>query len=433
MNIVIIGNGITGITCARNIRKQLSDVRITVISGESDYFYSRTALMYIYMGHMKFENTKPYEDWFWQKNRIDLVKSHVTCLNTDSKSIELDTNRTISYDKLIIASGSKPNKSGLRGENLKGVQGLYNLQDLKEMTLNTSEINSAVVVGGGLIGIEMAEMLHSRNIDVTMIVREKAYWNNVLPLEEAKLISRHISAHGINVLLETELKEFIPDENGRVKAVQTDSDKIIPCQFAGVTIGVSPNIDFLKESPLETDRGILVNEYLETNIPDVYAAGDCAQFRNPKAGHPAIEQLWYTGKMQAEALAEIIYGNKKVYNRGIWFNSAKFFNIEYQTYGEVNPELNDHTQSFYWEHPNGTLAFRANFSKVSKCIKGFNFLGIRFRQVIAEDWIRNHKTIEYVIENLNQGWFDPEFSIPYYNDIKHMFSISENNNTFCTD
>lgn len=428
MNIVIIGNGITGITCARNIRKQLSDVRIIVISGESEYFFSRTALMYLYMGHMKFENTKPYEDWFWQKNRIELIKSYVTSINTDSQYVELDTKETLSYDKLIIASGSKPNQLNLNGKKFKGIQGLYSLSDLEEMNQNTRGINAAVVIGGGLIGIEMAEMLHSRKIDVTMIIREKAYWNNVLPVEEAELISRHIIEHGIKLRPETECKEFIPDENGRVKAVKTDTDEIILCEFVGVTIGVNPNIDFVKGSDLETDRGILVNECLETNISNVYAAGDCAQFRIPKTGHPAVEQLWYTGKLQAEALAQTIYGNKKPYNRGIWFNSAKFFDIEYQTYGRITTESDNYTESFYWEHPNGKLAFRANFSKSDRYIQGFNFLGIRFRQVVAEDWIRGKKTIEYVIENLNQGWFDPEFSKPYYNEIKQAFFRFEFNN-----
>ena len=89
MNIIIIGNGITGITCARNIRKKNSDATITVISDESEHFYSRTALMYIYMGHMKYENTKPYEDWFWSKNRINLIQATVNYLNTVDKSIEL--------------------------------------------------------------------------------------------------------------------------------------------------------------------------------------------------------------------------------------------------------------------------------------------------------------------------------------------------------
>lgn len=421
MNIVIIGNGITGITCARNIRKIDSKASITVISGESEHFFSRTALMYIYMGHMKVEHTKPYEDWFWNKNRINLIRAYVKTLNSKDKTLHFDNDKSIAYDKLIIASGSMPNKFGWPGENLLGVQGLYSMQDLEQMESNTKNISSAVLVGGGLIGIEMAEMLHSRKIEVSMLVRENLYWNNVLPREEAQLIGKHISGHGINLQFNTELREIISDDQNRVKGVLTNTGQQFECQFVGLTAGVKPNIGFLEKHELETERGILVNEYFETSIPDIYAAGDCAQFRKPKPGEPAIEQLWYTGKMQAETLAKTICGDKSAYNRGIWFNSAKFFDLEYQTYGQVLPEINDQQKSFYWEHPNGKHAFRANYSSNDESISGFNFIGIRFRQIIAEEWIRERKTIGFVIQNLKKGWFDPEFSKAFYNEISHSY------------
>ncbi|MDP2413094.1 NAD(P)/FAD-dependent oxidoreductase [Daejeonella sp.] len=421
MNIVIIGNGITGITCARNIRKLDSNAFITVISEESEHFFSRTALMYIYMGHMKFEHTKPYEDWFWNKNRISLIRAYVKTLNSKDKTLHFDNGKSIAYDKLIIASGSIPNKFGWPGENLYGVQGLYSIQDLEQMERNTKNISSAVIVGGGLIGIEMAEMLHSRKIEVKMLIRENLYWSNILPREEAQLIGKHISAHGIDLRFNTELREIISDDQDRVKGVLTNTGEQFECQFVGLTAGVKPNIGFLEKHELETERGILINEYFETSIPDIYAAGDCAQFRNPKSGEPAVEQLWYTGKMQSETLARTICGDKSAYNRGIWFNSAKFFDLEYQTYGQVLPEINDQQKSFYWEHLNGKHAFRANYSNKDESILGFNFIGIRFRQAIAEDWIREHKTIDFVIQNLKKGWFDPEFSKAYYNDISHSY------------
>jgi NAD(P)H-nitrite reductase large subunit len=422
MNIIIIGNGITGITCARNIRKKNSDATITVISDESEHFYSRTALMYIYMGHMKYENTKPYEDWFWSKNRINLIQATVNYLNTVDKSIELEDSRILNYDKLVLATGSIPNNFGFPGEDLNGVQALYNLQDLAKMEKNTSNISSAVIVGGGLIGIEMAEMLHSRNISVTMLIRENAYWANVLPQQEAQLIGNHLNKHGIQLKFNTELQEIRTIDQVNVHSIVTKQKETIDCQFLGITTGVKPNIKFLKNSSIEIEKGILVNEFLETNIPDVFAAGDCAQFRFAKNGEAPIEQLWYTGKMQGETLANTICGNKTTYDRGIWFNSAKFFDLEFQTYGKVLPEVTPEQESFYWAHENGKISFRANYNKSDRSIIGFNFIGIRFRQVIAEHWIREQKEIEYVIDNLKQGWFNPEFSDTHYEKIAKFFS-----------
>ena len=111
MNIVIIGNGISGITAARHIRK-LSNHSITVISEETDYFFSRTALMYVYMGHQRFVDTQPYENWFWAKNRIELRKGRVESIDYQQKTLIFNDKQILNYDKLIIAVGSKPNKFG---------------------------------------------------------------------------------------------------------------------------------------------------------------------------------------------------------------------------------------------------------------------------------------------------------------------------------
>ena len=165
-HIVIVGNGVAGITAARHIRK-LSDHRITVISVESDHFYSRTALMYIYMGHMTYANTKPYEDWFWEKNRIDLVRGYVETVDTDARKLLLAGGEEMGYDRLIIATGSKPNRFGWPGQELDGVQGLYSLQDLEMMDRNTRGIARGVIVGGGLIGIEVAEMLRAAELEAS--------------------------------------------------------------------------------------------------------------------------------------------------------------------------------------------------------------------------------------------------------------------------
>ncbi len=422
-HVVIIGNGITGVTTARFIRKQ-SDKKITLISSETEHFFSRTALMYIYMGHMKYENTKPYEDWFWSKNRINLVHSHVDEINFDEKSLHLRNKSEIHYDKLVLALGSKPNKFGWPGQDLKGVQGLYSYQDLESMENHSKNLKKAVIVGGGLIGIEMAEMFKSREIDVTFLVREDSFWNNVLPSGESSMINRHIENHQIDLRLNTNLLEIIPDENGKCKAVKTDKDEIIECGFVGLTAGVSPNIEFLKNSDLNTDRGILVDHYFQTNIDDVYAAGDCAQFIEPPNGRRPIEQVWYTGRMHAEIVAMNICDMKNPYQPGPWFNSAKFLDIEYQTYGMVLPDYGENETGIYWEHEDGTKCMHLVFDKKSLVVKGINLLGIRHRHDIWDKWLREKKTVSYVLENIQSANFDPEFFNVYEKELVRAFNKS---------
>lgn len=297
--LIIIGNGITGVTVARHVRKK-SDMKITLISDETKYFFSRTALMYVYMGHMKFEDIKTYEDWFWEKNRLDLIYVKVNEIDTENKVLHLSNNEKVSYSKLVIATGSKSNKFGWPGQDLPGVQGLYHLQDLELLEKNTKGITNAVIIGGGLIGIELAEMLHSRGIHVTFVIREEFYWDNIMPKEDARVITRHILEYGFDILLNTNLKEILAGDNGRVRAITTDKGEEIKTQLVGLTPGVSPNIDLVKDSSIKTNRGVLVNDYLETNISDVYAAGDCAEIIVPDSDRNRFEQLWYTGKMQAK-------------------------------------------------------------------------------------------------------------------------------------
>jgi len=419
-HVVIIGNGISGITCARNIRKK-SDFCITVISAETAYHFSRTALMYIYMGHLRYEDTKPYEDGFWNKNKINLLNRYITKVESSTKTLHLSNGEIFSYDILIIASGSKPNKFGWLGQDLKCVQGLYSFQDLQLLEENTKNAKQAVIVGGGLIGVELAEMLNSRNIEVTFLVREKHFWDKVMPVQEAKLIEKHIKEHHINLKLESELQEILSDENGKVKAITTKLGETITCQFVGLTVGVSPNISFLNGSEIKTDKGILVNEYFETNIKDVYAIGDCAQFTTVIKGRRAIEQVWYTGRMHGETLAHSLTVIKTNYNPGHWFNSAKFFDIEYQTYGNVPSIIADPFNSFYWEHPVGKMCIRVVYNLQTHVFIGINAFGIRMRHEVFNRWLVEGKEISYVMEHLAEANFDPEFFVRYETEINLKF------------
>ena len=419
-HVVIIGNGISGVTLARHIRKN-SDKKITIVSSESDYFFSRTALMYVFMGHMKFEHTQPYENWFWKKNNINLKNGLVEKIDTSNKQIIFSDTSSLTYDKLVIATGSKPNKFGCKGENLQGVLGLYHKQDLENLEILSQNCKHAVIIGGGLIGIELAEMLLSKNIQVTFLVREKSFWSSVLPKEESELINRHILEHHINLKLETSLQEIISDDFGNVKSIITNKGEEILCTIVGITTGVTPNIDFLKNSLISTNKGILVNRFLETNIENVFAIGDCAEQNEAIDLRRSVEAVWYTGRMMGETLAQTICGNPMQYNPGHWFNSAKFLDIEYQTYGWVFAKPLDYEQQFYWENSCGKKAIRISFHKVTEQFLGINTFGIRMRHEFFDKMLTEKKSVQFVIKNLKKANFDPEFFKSYEKQINNAF------------
>lgn len=419
-HIVIIGNGIAGATLAINLRKQ-SNCKITLISAESATHFSRPALMYVYMGHMRYQDIVPYADWFWQEQSINLLHDKVEQIDFNKKQLVLQQRTPVRYDKLVLATGSGLAGTHWLDANIKGVQGFVTLQDLELMQQQTQHINQAVIVGGGLIGIEMAEMLRSKNIAVTMLVRDRLFWRSNLPEQEAALVTKHILEHEIKLKFEDELAEIIADKNGQVRSIKTVAGQEIPCEFVGIATGVKPAVDFLRNSDLAVDRGILVNDFFETSLPGVYAIGDCAQFTNPKPGIPALEQLWYTGRAHAETLAFTLAGTRTKYERGPWFNSAKFLDIEYQTYGFMPNNWPDAYDSLYWQHPTQPKAIRLFYEKETALLKGINLLGIRYRHDLCQHWFMQNYTLHQVMPELKAANFDPEFYKKYEPELLSLY------------
>jgi len=297
--------------------------------------------------------------------------------------------------------------------------------DLLEANAPNAQVcKRAVVVGGGLIGIELAEMLHSRHIPVTFLVREVHFWEGVLPTKNAKLLNDHILSHGIDLRLNTELKEIIGGDQGKVKGVLTSDNELIECQLVGITTGVQPNIDFIKNTPIALDKGILVNKYLETNIAGVYAIGDCAQQTEVTGLRRPIEAVWYTGRMMGETLAQTICGNKTAYKPGHWFNSAKFFEVEYQTYGWVNTDKRkqEQEQHFHWQHPHEPIAITVAYHKETNQLLGVNVFGIRLRHAVLDAWLSQHKSLDYCLAHWADALFDPEFSNSHQKDLLNHYN-----------
>jgi NAD(P)H-nitrite reductase large subunit len=420
--IVILGNGITGITAARHIRKRSND-HITIVSGETEHPFSRPALMYLFMGDLTYNDTKLYPDHFWEKNRISLKCGWVDRIEIEKQELLFKNGDLLRYDVLVLATGSQPNRFGWPGQDLEGVQSLYTIQDVESMERHAARTKRAVIAGGGLIGVEVAEMLLSRGIAVTFLIREKLFWNIMLPDDEAAMVNREIQRHGVDLRMESELKEILPDATGHARAILLKSGEEIPCEMVFLTVGVAPNIDVVKASGIECDRGVLVNPFFQTSAPGVFAGGDCAQHREIPLGRRPVEQVWYTGKMHGEHIAANICGEERPYLPGVWFNSAKFFDIEYQTYGIVMPQLREGEESFYWEHPEGDKSIRINFRADTGELLGVNVFGMRHRHAVWETWLTSHASVEVALSDLGAANFDPEFFRQYEHSIIAAFNV----------
>ncbi len=409
MKVVIVGNGVAGANCALAVRQRDSSADITMIGGETDYFFSRTALMYAYMDMMSRRDLEPFERHAWQRQRINCVRGWVTDHDASARTVTVDGAKTYDYDRLVYAVGASANMFGWEGidDVKKGVVHFISMQDLDECESLTPSTRRAVVVGGGLIGIELVECLRFHGVEVTFLVREPWYWPMAIGEEEADFVTRHMRDHGVDIRLSEEMTKVEHDAEGRVSRVHTSAGDVIDCQMLGVCAGVRPNVARLKEfrDPPPIDRGIVVNEFLQTEDPNIFAIGDCAQIHTDE-GDPYIESIWYSAKRHGILTARNLYGERAAYRRPIFFNSSKFFEVEYTTVGDVMlaPEG---SQTIYLKHPKRDLSVRIVHH--DGAVIGFNMLGSRWDHEILERWVQERRDPEWVLTKLRAAQYDVEF------------------------
>ncbi|MEZ4461269.1 MAG: FAD/NAD(P)-binding oxidoreductase [bacterium] len=336
---VIVGNGVAGIEAAFTIRKSRSprEARIVVISDETDYFFSRTALMYAYMDMMQRRDLEPYERGFYDAQRIERVRGRVVDIDGKAHTVTLNNGESLKYDKLLLATGARPRNFGWGGlddvkDGLVHFVSMANLDNCERLTPSTKQ---AVVVGGGLIGIELVECLLHHKIQVTFLIREPWYWPIALGPEEAQFVAQHMKDHGVDIRLEEEIKTIEVDASGRVSALVTNKDNRLPCQMLGVAVGVGAETDWLKSctTPIKTNRGICVNTAFATDVEDVFAAGDCCEIVDEHESY--TETIWYSAKLHGQEAANAMMDLPVHYKRPLFYNSSKFFEIEYTTVGKV--------------------------------------------------------------------------------------------------
>ncbi|MEY3323169.1 MAG: hypothetical protein RLZZ417_2752 [Bacteroidota bacterium] len=422
MHIVIIGNGISGVSVAKSLRES-SDAEITIVSSESISFFSRPALMYVFMGKMRFKDILPFPSDYWVRNKMKQVYGVVDEIDAENQKVCLDNGSVLHYDKLVLALGSQPKSLGLDEFKLEGIQGFYSLQDLEKLQDSAKKIKHASIIGGGLIGVELAEMFVSRGISFTFWVREKWFGSNFLPQEEAELVTNHLLSKNINIKFEIEIIGFEADGLNRVKSVESHSGEKSDTDLVCICIGVKPNVDWLKLTNVQINTGVLVNEHLQTNIASIYAVGDCVEFKNPVYGRKSIETLWYTGRLMGEYLGKnILHENPPPYEPGIYFNSAKFFDVEYQIYGDVPPSFSESYGTVFWKHPTKYKSIRLVYNATNKVFIGCCVLGIRFRQEVCEKWIKEKWKISEVLPLLSEANFDSEFSTRHEKEFMDIYN-----------
>lgn len=413
MHHLIVGNGIAGFEAARVIRARDADARITLVSAEHPHLFARTALMYVLCGQLSLRDTEPYDRDTYARLRLERVAKRVVAVDAARRALRFEDGATLEGDRLLLAVGSRARPAPWPGGEGPGVYGFVTLADLERLDAAARPGMRVVVIGGGLIGVEVAEVLLLRGLRVTFVIREPWYFPVALDAREAAVVAAHVRGHGVDVRLGAEVESIERGPDGAVRGVRIPGEEL-PADLVVVAIGVVPATGFLAGSglPLAASGAIETADDLSVpGCPGVFAAGDCANVTWVD-GSRRPETLWYTARDQGRAAGAAMLGDPVRYRRETWYNSAKFFDLEYTTAGFVPPAGEGAGyRTWFQQAPERAATWRLVCK--GERVVGFNALGTRWDHARILGWIRERRELGWVLRHLDEARFDEEFEPPF--------------------
>jgi NAD(P)H-nitrite reductase large subunit len=334
MKYVIIGSGVAGMSAVEAIRSVDKAGEIVMVSEDPHGYYSRPGLAYYLTGelHDKALYLRSREDA--KKLKLTFLNARVTRILRSEHTLELDGKSRLTYDKLLIAVGARALPLKVMGANLQGVVKLDHMNDANNIVKLAKRGKTAVVVGGGITALELAEGLLARGVKVHYLLRGERYWSNVLDQHESQIVEKRLEEEGVTLHHHAELVE-ITGKNGRVTGIRLEDGRTLKCDVLAYAIGIRPCMELAQGIGLTLDRGILVNEHLQTNAPDVYAAGDVAQAYDPLSGRSVLDSLWNPAREQGHVAGLNMAGRKSAYLKSAPFNVTRLAGLTTTIIGTV--------------------------------------------------------------------------------------------------
>jgi nitrite reductase (NADH) large subunit len=334
MRYIIIGAGVAGYAAIEAIRTVDKSGEIIMVSDDPHGYYSRPGLAYYLTGELHDKTLYPRTQDDCKKLNFSFLKGSVTRILRSEHALEIDGKSRLPYDKLLIAVGARALPLDIPDSKLEGVVKLDHLTDAKNILKLAKNGRIAVVVGGGITALELTEGLLARGMKVHYLLRGERYWSNVLDEIESKAVEGRLQAEGVELHYHSELKEILGKKN-RVSEIRLDNGKTIKCDMLAYAIGIRPCLELVQGTDLNVDRGILVDEHLQTNDPDIFAAGDVAQVFDPLSGRAVLDSLWNPARNQGQVAGLNMAGRKTAYLKSPPFNVTRLAGLTTTIIGTV--------------------------------------------------------------------------------------------------
>lgn len=340
MRYVIVGSGVAGIAAIEAIRSLDRDGEIVMIGDDPHGFYSRPGLAYYLTGELHDKALFPRTAAAYRKMHFRYIRGRVQRVQQETRTLSLEDGVSLSYDKLLLAVGAQAAPLKVPGADLDGVLKLDHLEDAKRILKFARRGRTAVVVGGGITALELVEGLIARGVKVHYLLRGDRYWSNVLDEQESRIVEHRLQEDGVRLHFHSEIAE-ITGKHRQVRGVRLADGKTLTCDMVAYAIGIRPRLDLAKQAGLEVDRGILVNEYMQTNDPDIFAAGDVAQVYDPVSGQSVLDSLWGPAREQGRTAGLNMAGRQTAYRKAVPFNVTRLAGLTTTIIGMVGGGRDD--------------------------------------------------------------------------------------------
>ena len=338
---LIIGNSAGGIGAAEAIREADKVGTISIISDEPYPAYSRPMISEHLANRYPLERMLFRTPGFYEKNNIQTILGlKVTELNVDNHTINLEDGRTITWDKLLLATGGLPIVSKIEGIELKGVFTFTTIDDAKAIDQFLSQYHGnirSVVIGGGLIGVSVTEALVKRGVDVTIVEMKERILNTILDEEASALEETSLKESGVQIITGhtvSKISNYLP---GEATGVTLDDGQPIPCEMVIVAIGVQPRTELVSNTGIKINRGIIVDRHMQTSGPDIYACGDVAEAHDFVYGENRLTPIWPNAYTGGRIAGFNMAGVTTEYQGGTGMNSMKYFGVNIVSAGMATP------------------------------------------------------------------------------------------------
>ena len=338
---VIVGASAAGIGAVEAIRDVDPVGTITVISEEPCPQYSRPMISDFVSGKATFQKMMCREDDFWKENAVQALTGQTAIsLNLREKYVLLNNSERISYEKLLVATGGKPFVPKIDGSDKDGVFTFTKMADAEKLAEKLETARNIVVIGAGLIGVSVAEALVKRGLNVTLVELQPKILSLLLDTKGSDMMENVMRKAGVNIITGQSVQRITckPENDRAVGGVVLTKGDNVPCDIVIVAIGVIPRTELVVGTDVTLNRGIMVNNFMQTNVPDVYASGDVAETWDFALNQNRLLPLWPLAFAEGKVAGYNMAGKKTEYAGGTNMSSLKYFEVPVVSIGITNPK-----------------------------------------------------------------------------------------------